>query len=95
MAVIRGTSKKIPAYLNHIRGIPCLVCLNVAEAHHLMITGGRGMGMKAGDDKAVPLCHRHHMMLHAMGNEYKFWELHEVDAVDWAEKEWEEWLGRQ
>ena len=84
-----------PQYLAHIRNEPCLVCQNKAEAHHLMIMGGRGMGMRSGDHTAVPLCHFHHMELHRMGNEYKFWEMHEFDPVDWAEKEWERYGGRR
>jgi len=41
------------------------------EAHHPRF--GVGLGRKADDDKAVPLCGRHHRELHAMGNEREFW----------------------
>jgi len=56
-----------------------------------MIMGGRGMGMKSGDDTAVPLCHPHHMMLHAGGNEYRFWDRAGVDPVEWAETSYKDW----
>lgn len=36
--------------------------------------GYRGMGMKSGDMNVVPLCNGHHMGLHHLGNEDKFWE---------------------
>lgn len=37
------------------------------------------MGMKAGDDKVVPLCHMHHMELHHGGNELTFFEKYGYD----------------
>ncbi len=80
------------SYLTHIRSLPCLVCQHPAEAHHLMIVGGRGGKLKSGDEHAVPLCHQHHMELHGMGNEYRFWDKHGVDPIEWSEKEFTEWL---
>lgn len=47
--------------------------------------------MRSGDKHAVPLCHPHHMELHAGGNEYRFWERHAVDPVEWSEREFKEW----
>lgn len=32
------------------------------------------MGMKAGDQNAVPLCPRHHRELHMRGDEYVYFE---------------------
>jgi len=66
-------------HLAHIRQKDCLCrgsdCFGAVEAHHLMKPwfGYRGMGMKAGDMNVLPLCHKHHMELHAMGNENSFW----------------------
>jgi len=55
-----------------------MVCFNpTVDAHHLMKpwSGGRGMGMRAGDENAVPLCRSHHSELHTKyGNESKFFE---------------------
>jgi len=46
------------------------------EAHHLLKPwqGSRGMGMKAGDQNAVPLCPEHHRELHHYGDEYAYFE---------------------
>ena len=63
-------------HLEHLRGMPCMLCRAPGEAHHLLRAGGKGMGMKAGDDKCVPLCHDHHMQLHGNGDERDFFELH-------------------
>jgi len=61
-----------------VREQPCMVCGNDygVEAHHLMRPwrDGRGMGMRAGDDNAVPLCSDHHRALHARGDEIAFFE---------------------
>ena len=65
--------------LTHIRQKACLCsgsdCFGGVEAHHLMKPwfGYRGMGMKSGDMNVVPLCHKHHMQLHEVGNENSFW----------------------
>lgn len=79
-------------YLDHIRSLPCLVCQDPeSHAHHLMILGGRGMGLKSPHDTCVPLCMFHHNELHAMGNEYRFWDKHGVNPIDWRNKELERW----
>ena len=51
-------------------------CNGVIQSHHLLkpYDGVRGMGMKASDNNAVPLCQFHHHKLHFVkGNEDKFW----------------------
>ena len=66
-------------HLSHVREKGCLVggadCYGGVEAHHLMKPwfGYRGMGMKSGDMNVIPLCHKHHMQLHDIGNENSFW----------------------
>jgi hypothetical protein len=59
--------------LRQIRELPCLICGDptTVEAHHPRF--GVGMGSKADDDRAVPLCGRHHRERHAMGSEAEFW----------------------
>ena len=42
------------------------------------------MAMKVGDNWTVPLCHPHHMQLHAHGNEIEWWALQGVEPTDWA-----------
>ena len=76
-------------YLKTLRGSPCLVCSRGAEAHHLQHVGERGVGMRSGDNWAVPLCHDCHMDLHRFGDERTWWDLVWIDAKAWAERNWE------
>tara|TARA_R110000751_G_scaffold253912_1_gene353412 strand:+ start:224 stop:562 length:339 start_codon:yes stop_codon:yes gene_type:complete len=51
-------------------------CNGNVQAHHLLkpYVGKRGMGMKASDNNAVPLCYHHHAKLHdSNGDEDSFW----------------------
>lgn len=66
---------KVPSHLDYVRHRPCCLCGKVGvEAHHLLRpwSGTRGMGMKAGDQNAIPLCPDHHRALHHAGNEERF-----------------------
>lgn len=51
-------------HLASIRKLPCVACLPTVriagEAHHLKMTGDRGMGLRSQDKDAVPLCRAHH-----------------------------------
>ena len=49
-------------------------CFGTIEAHHLLRPwrGRRGMGRKASDENLIPLCQRHHIMLHKRGDEDAF-----------------------
>lgn len=53
-----------PKRLARVRALGCIVCHRLglgfvhAEAHHPRT--GVGMGQKAGDDRAIPLCADHH-----------------------------------
>ena len=51
-------------------------CHANVQAHHLLkpYDGVRGMGLKANDKNLIPLCQRHHIMLHKRGNELAFFE---------------------
>jgi hypothetical protein len=69
---------KSAAYLAWIHGHPCIVetCRRLpVEAAHI---GPRGLSTKVPDWQALPLCHRHHEQLHALGPK-RFWELHALD----------------
>ena len=74
----RFQSKK---HLAFVRSLMCCVssyrCSGFIEAHHLLKPwdGERGMGMKATDTNAIPLCQHHHRELHKCGNEQTFFEL--------------------
>lgn len=55
-------------YLEWLRGFRCLVCdRRMTDAHHVRKGTDGGMGRKPSDCWCVPLCHEHHMELHAKG----------------------------
>jgi hypothetical protein len=70
-----------PKYLAWIRTLPCVVCgsRRGIEAAH---TGPHGMGQKAPDTSAIPLCSTHHRTgkdsYHRLGPR-NFAELHDLD----------------
>jgi hypothetical protein len=87
-------------HLNWVRGLGCAIqchdCNGPIQAHHLMKPwhGERGMGMKSDDANVIPLCHKHHSMLHTQyGDEYKFFTTY-TDQEDYgkslAKALWEE-----
>ena len=74
-------------HLSWVHEFPCSLrfkkdCFGAVQAHHLLRPwdGVRGMGMKASDRNLVPLCQRHHIMLHKRGNEQAFFEEMTGDA---------------
>ena len=62
-------------YLAWIRTLPCILCGTSAgvEAGHTNALGPRGLGQKASDFSAIPLCADHHRKLpssyHRLGEE--------------------------
>ena len=85
-------------HLSLIRQMPCCVCLvsqpaAIIDPHHLR--GGeaaaeRGVGMRASDKWAVPLCRIHHDALHriASGREKQWFYDGGVDPYDLAVALW-------
>jgi hypothetical protein len=75
------------AHLDWIRSLPCSVpgCRHHSAAHHLTISPeGKGRGVRAGDDWAVPLCHGHHQgqgSVHFMGDEADWWKRLGIDPI--------------
>ena len=45
--------------LSKLAGLGCVVCGGPAQIHHSR--AGMGIGMRAGDDAAYPLCAYHHL----------------------------------
>ena len=72
----RGPDRN-PVYLAWIRTLACAVCARsgsgatIVEAAHTNILGPRGLGQKASDYSAIPLCAAHHRenrdSYHALG----------------------------
>ena len=56
-------------YKDHVRKLPCLVCDEAADAHHLVSVGmGRKRALPRWEDYTiVPLCRNHHQELHQVG----------------------------
>lgn len=72
---------KVARHLAYVREKDCAIvprtftpCNGPIQAHHLLRpwSGYRGMGMKAGDENAIPLCAQHHHELHQRGDEEAF-----------------------
>ena len=86
------------AHLNLIRMMPCCLCLEtrpkaVIDPHHLQsgeAARERGVGMRATDKWAIPLCRIHHDMLHRLGSrkERGFFYDGGIDPYDLAVALW-------
>ena len=80
-------------WLTNIHNLPCLVTKQEENivAHHLLRSPSRlGIGGKSGDNHIVPLTDQTHKELHNMGNEEKFFALHNIfNVVDIAEQLYE------
>lgn len=81
----------MPAHLAYVRGEPCLICgRQPCDAHHLRFTQPRAMAKKVSDEFTVPLCRRHHDLLHRDPDEAEWWAAHGVDPIEAAEQLWKE-----
>ena len=70
----------IPKLVQYISSMDCAACSRLGfatgspvEVHH---KNSKGMGVRSGDDKAIPLCYLHHrgeLGVHHMGT--RRWEL--------------------
>ena len=82
--------RTFPAHLAWLRKRPCLVadkpghsCSGRMEAHHVNEGHQRGMGQRAPDYMAVPVCSAAHRAIHDAG--HKTWQLrHGVNLLDAA-----------
>jgi len=66
--------------LSFARTLPCAGCgkLGPNESHH---EGPHGMGIKAGDDKTIPLCRKCHAWRHQTGpSVYLLWHV-DIEAL--------------
>ncbi len=79
-------------HLAFVRSLPCACCHRepAGEAHHLLRVqaGARGMGLKAADRWAIPLCQEHHTALHRHGGEETWLATHGVDGRALAARLW-------
>lgn len=80
--LVKQPREKDAKYLRAIRKLPCLVCRQTpSEAAHVRIGSNAGMGLKPHDRRTIPLCHKHHMEQHSLG-EQRFWILMDYTAEE-------------
>lgn len=70
-----ATIDRDSAYLDYIRSLPCAICGQDAEPHH--VEGG-GVALKGSDYLTVPLCRKHHDEYHTRGR-VSFQQVNRVD----------------
>jgi hypothetical protein len=76
-------------HLKFVASQACLVCgKRPSDPHHLRFAQPRALGRKVSDEFTVPLCRSHHRELHRNGNELKWWENINIDAMAAAERLW-------
>ena len=96
----RPAWKVARSYPQWLRGRPCAAdgyghCEGTMEAAHVDHGGDKGMGTKASDRFAIPLCSGHHRRQHMRG-----WMTFEAEclggksAVAMADAYWTAWPGR-
>jgi hypothetical protein len=84
------------AYLKTVRGEACLACASPLEvqAHHLRHAERRGVGRKASDKWAVPLCVKCHMGCHTVGHEALWW-IGKCNPIEWCEDFYNKWESKK
>jgi hypothetical protein len=94
MLIEKPTRFRSAKKLRWVGTLGCCICGQEAVPHHLLRGTGHGMGLKAGDDAVIPMCHQHHMALHAAGDETKFLQSHGIDGPALARRLHQEWSER-
>lgn len=83
------------AHLRYVATQACLVCgRQPSDPHHLRFAQPRALGLKVSDEFTVPLCRGHHRQLHQAGNEVAWWENLKINALEIANRLWDETPGR-
>jgi hypothetical protein len=78
-------------HLKFVGRQPCLICGRApSDAHHLRFAQLRALGRKVSDEFTVPLCRGHHREVHRTGNEPRFWDRAEIDALQIAHVLWQQ-----
>ena len=70
-----------PEYLKFVRSQPCAMagngpCSGEMHAHHPQ--GGKGMGTRNHDSRAIPLCAKHHTERHSLSGAFKAYDKRRV-----------------
>ena len=93
----RPAWKVAASYLQWLRGRPCAVagpdCQGRIEAAHTPDPDSKGMGTKAADFCAVPLCTEHHRQQHQIGWD-TFAKRNGIKSItEWRRAYWFAWPG--
>jgi hypothetical protein len=76
-------------HLRYVAQQACLICgRKPSDPHHLRHVQPRGLGYKASDEFAVPLCRSHHRAVHRAGNERAWWQAAGIDPLTVARELW-------
>lgn len=94
----RPAEKSAPGFLQWLRGRNCICqqfggCGGKLEAAHVDHGGDKGMGTKASDKFAIPLCTWHHAEQHRIGWK-SFQTKYRFVALEVAAFLWSRWPGR-
>ena len=81
----RTTAVRDRAYLDAVKTLPCCAshlpgvdpCWGPIDPHH---TTRHGAGVKGDDDKAIPLCRKHHGNVEDLSGPFKGWKRSARDA---------------
>jgi hypothetical protein len=77
-------------HLERVAAMNCCCCKRAGGvSHHLLRVPGKGMGIKAGDNWVINLCHVCHDSLHRNGNEVKFLAQYGIDGKELAKQLYE------
>lgn len=102
MMVKESAVIRCPQHLKWIRGLECATCASPIvkrfgavchyaghkiEAAHVRTKTDGGIGMKPGDNWAIPLCHDHHRQQHDIG-EPAFESIYSLDMKKIAAELW-------
>ena len=91
LAIAEPKRLRDKAHLKFVASKPCLVCgRQPSDPHHLRFAQPRALGLKVSDEFTVPLCRGHHRQLHQAGNEVRWWEDLNINALPIAKGLWEE-----
>ena len=91
LAIAEPKRLRDKAHLKFVASQPCLICgRQPSDPHHLRFAQARGIGLKVSDEFTVPLCRGHHRQLHQAGNEVRWWENLQIDALATAKDLWKQ-----
>ena len=91
LAISEAKRIRCKEHLRYVASQPCVICgRSPSHAHHVKYAQRRGLGIKASDEFAVPLCATHHHQLHNTTKEREWWQERKIDPLMVANTVWGE-----